>query len=347
MTGVAAPVSGAPADATPAPKRLTMVEACRRALAEALEEDPSVFLLGEDIADEEGGGSFKVTKGLSERFGTDRVRTTPISEQAIVGAAIGAAIAGMRPVAEIMLMNFITVAMDQIVNHAAKIRFMSGGTTNVPITIRTATGAGRGTGAQHSDSFEAWFAHTPGVKVVMPSGPAEAHGLLLSCIFDDDPCIFIEKKEIYGIRGEVGEPGARIPLGRANIARAGSDVTVIAYGGAVKESLAVAQSLADDGIKVEVLDLRTISPWDKETVLTSVSRTNAAVVVHEAVRQFGVGAEISATIHEELFSQLRAPVGRVASKNLPVPFAPSLEKAFLYSGADIDAAVRGTLERRR
>ena len=314
MTTVAQPVTGI--------RKVTFGEACRLALAEAMEADPSVFILGEDIGDAETGGTFKVTKGLSTRFGTERVRTTPISEQAIIGAAIGAAIAGMRPVAEIMLMNFTTVAMDQIVNHAAKLRFMSGGMTSVPITIRTATGAGRGTGAQHSDMLEAWFAHTPGLKVVMPSSPAEAKGLLLSCIFDDDPCIFVEKKEIYGMRGELGEPGERIPLGQARVARRGEHATVIAYGGAVGESLAVAAQLAQEGIEAEVIDLRTISPWDRDTVLSSVARTKRAVVVHEAVRQFGVGAEISATIAEELFGDLAAPVRRVASKNLPVPFSP-------------------------
>jgi acetoin:2,6-dichlorophenolindophenol oxidoreductase subunit beta len=323
-------------------RKVTFGEACRLALEEALDSDPSVFLLGEDIGDAEGGGTFKVTKGLSTRFGTDRVRTTPISEQAIIGAAIGAAIAGMRPVAEIMLMNFATVAMDQIVNHAAKLRFMSGGMTSVPITIRTATGAGRGTGA-HSDMLEAWFAHTPGLKVVMPSSPTEARGLLLSCIFDDDPCIFVEKKEIYGMRGEAGEPRERIPLGQARVARRGEHVTVIAYGGAVGDSLAVAAQLAQEGIEAEVIDLRTISPWDRDTVLSSVARTKRAVVVHEAVRQFGVGAEISATIGEELFGELAAPVRRVASKNLPVPFSPALERAFLYSRDDIEQAVRSVV----
>jgi pyruvate dehydrogenase E1 component beta subunit len=321
-------------------KKVTIVEAVRSALEEAMALDPTVFTLGEDIGDAEGGGTFKVTKGLSTEFGTERVRTTPISEQAIVGAAIGAAIAGLRPVAEIMLMNFVTVAMDQIVNHAAKLRFMSGGETGVPITIRMATGAGRGTGAQHSDMLEAWFAHVPGLKVVMPSSPAEAKGLLLSCIFDDDPCIFIEKKEIYGMRGALLAPGERIPLGQANIARAGRDVTIIAYSGAVNESLAVAESLADDGIDAEVIDLRTISPWDRTTVLESVARTRGAVVVHEAVRQFGVGAEVSATIHEELFGDLVGPVQRVASKNLPVPFSSALEQEFLYSRDDIAQAVR-------
>src|SRR3984957_14626447 len=330
-----------------ASQTMSFTDAYRMALDEALESDPSVLLLGEDIGDKEGGGVFKVTKGLSTKYGAHRVRTTPISEQAILGAAVGAALAGMRPVAEIMLMNFITVAMDQIVNHAAKLRFMSGGQTGVPITIRTATGAGRGTGAQHSDMLEAWFAHMPGLKVVMPSSPAEARGLLLSCIFDDDPCIFVEKKEIYGMRGELGEPGERIPLGQARVARHGEHVTVIGYGGAVGESLAVAARLAQEGIEAEVIDLRTISPWDRETVLSSVGRTKRAVVVHEAVRQFGVGAEISATIHEELFGELAAPVQRVASKNLPVPFSPALERAFLYSRDDIEQAVRSVADARR
>lgn len=321
-------------------KKVTIVEAVRSALEEAMELDPTVFVLGEDIGDAEGGGTFKVTKGLSTQFGTDRIRTTPISEQAIVGAAIGAAIAGMRPVAEIMLMNFVTVAMDQLVNHAAKLRFMSGGETGVPITVRMATGAGRGTGAQHSDMLEAWFAHVPGLKVVMPSSPAEAKGLLLSCIFDDDPCVFVEKKEIYGMRGPLLPPGERIPLSTAGIARAGKDVTIVAYGGAVAESLAVAEAIAADGVEAEVIDLRTISPWDRDTVLGSVARTKRAVVVHEAVRQFGVGAEISSVVHEELFGDLHAPVQRVASKNLPVPFSPPLEKAFLYNRDDITEAIR-------
>jgi acetoin:2,6-dichlorophenolindophenol oxidoreductase subunit beta len=319
----------------------TFVEACRLALQVALATDPHVFILGEDIGDAEGGGTFRVTKGLSTEFGTDRVRTTPISEQAIVGAAIGAAIAGLRPVAEIMLMNFMTVAMDQIVNHAAKLRFMSGGATSVPITIRTATGAGRGAGAQHSDMVEAWLAHVPGLKVVMPSNPADAKGLLLSCIFDNDPCVFIEKKELYGMRSTIPLGDVRIPLGKATLVREGADVSIIAYGGAVRESLTAAGNLAEDGVSAEVVDLRTISPWDREFVLNSVAKTRAAVVVHEAVQQFGVGAEVSATIHENLFAELKSAVQRVASRNVPVPFAPNLEKAYLYSSLDIqDAAKR-------
>lgn len=317
-----------------------MADASRIAIREAMLADPTVFVLGEDIGDQNGGGTFKVTKGLSTEFGAQRVRTTPISEQAIIGTAIGAAIAGMRPVAEIMLMNFMTVAMDQITNHAAKLRYMSGGQTNVPLTIRTATGAGRGTGAQHSDMLEAWFAHTPGLKVVMASSPAETVGLLSSCIFDDDPCIFIEKKERYGVRGAAPEPGYRIPLGVANAVRPGSDITLIGYGGAVSDMVAAADQMAQEGVQAEVIDLRTISPWDQATVLASVARTRRAVVVHEAVQQFGVGAEISSRIHEELFGELAGPVARVASKNVPVPFARSLEDAYVYQVVDIVEAAR-------
>jgi len=234
--------------------------------------------------------------------------------------------------------------MDQIVNHAAKLRYMSGGETSVPITIRTATGAGNGTGAQHSDMLEAWFAHVPGLKVVMPSSPAEAKGLLLSAIFDDDPVVFVEKKEMYGTRGELPGPGVRIPLGKANVARAGRDITIIGYGGAVPQSLKAAEALAGEGLEAEVIDLRTVSPWDQATVLESVARTRAAVVVHEAVRQFGVGAEVSSVIHEELFGDLVAPVQRVASKNLPVPFSRPLEQAFLYTSDDVAAAARTALD---
>lgn len=320
--------------------KISFADATREALRAAMKADEEVFLLGEDIADREGGGTFKVTNGLSTEFGEGRVRTTPISEQAIIGAAIGTAIVGMRPVAEIMLMNFMAVAMDQITNHAAKLRFMSGGQTNVPLTIRTATGAGWGTAAQHSDMLEAWFAHTPGLKVVMASNPADQAGLLTSAIFDDDPCIVIEKKEMYSVRGPKPETlCSPIPLGQAAIARAGRDVTVIGYGGAIPDSLAVAEDLAADGIDVEVIDLRTIAPWDERTVLESVARTKRAVVVHEAVGPFGTGAEISSRIHEELFGELTGPVARVTSRPSPVPFATSLEAAYVYNQNDIAAAI--------
>lgn len=327
----------------PSVTKINFTQAINMAMDEAMAADPRVILLGEDIADGQGGGVFTATRGLSTKYGTARVRSTPIAEQAIVGAAIGAALVGYRPVAEIMLMNFMTVAMDQIVNHAAKLRFMSGGQTSVPITIRTATGGGAGFGGQHSDMLEAWFAHVPGLKVVMASNPADAKGLLLSCIEDDDPCIFIEHTLAYGVSGAPPPPNYRVPLGSACVTRAGTDVSVISYGPAVAQSLAVADSLAADGISVEVVDLRTIAPFDQQTVLESVAKTKRAVVVHEAVKSFGVGAEVSSCIHEALFSELKAPVGRVGSAYCAVPFSPVLEKAYLFNRAGVEAAIRRTL----
>ena len=319
---------------------INFAQASNMAMDEALGSDDSVFLLGEDIADREGGGVAKVTAGLSTKYGAHRVRSTPISEQAIAGAAVGAAIAGMRPVAEIMLMNFVTVAMDQLVNHAAKIRFMSGGQTSVPLTIRTMSGAGMGSGGQHSDMLEAWLAHVPGLKVVTGSSPAEVKGLLLSCIFDDDPCVFIECMPQYWTPGPAPEPGLRIPLGKANVLREGSDVTVISYGRPIADIVPIADALAGDGISVEIVDLRTISPLDESTILTSVAKTKRAVVVHEAVEQFGVGAQVSARIAEELHGELRSPTRRVASRNAPVPFSKVLEDEYLYKASDIEAAIR-------
>jgi pyruvate/2-oxoglutarate/acetoin dehydrogenase E1 component len=326
-----------------ATEKMNTVQALNMALHEAMASDPSVIVLGEDVADPQGGGVVKVTQGLSNRFGVSRVRSTPIAEQAIIGAAIGAAIVGMRPVAEIMLMNFTTVAMDQIVNHAAKLRFMSGGQTHVPLTIRTMTGVGFATGGQHADMLEAWFAHTAGLKVVAPSSPADAAGLLLSCIFDDDPCIFIENLPTYWATGPAAVPGLRIPLGKANVLRSGSDVTVIGYSRPITDIVAVAAKLEKEGISVEVIDLRTISPWDKQTVLASVAKTSRAVIVHEAVRNFGVGAEISSVIYEELFGQLKAPIQRIAGVNAPVPFSKPLEAAFAPGRTQIEAAIRAVL----
>lgn len=249
----------------------------------------------------------------------------------------------MRPVAEIMLMNFTTVAMDMIVNHAAKLRFMSGGQTHVPLTIRTMTGAGYGTAGQHADYLEAWFAHTAGIKVVAPSSPADAYGLLLSCIFDDDPCLFIENMPSYRTQGPAPELGQRIALGKAHIVRPGNDVTLVSYSRTVLDCLAVADELAADGVAAEVIDLRTISPLDMETVLRSAARTKRAIIVHEAVKPFGVGAEIAARLNEELFGQLVAPVQRVGAIHSAVPFAKNLEKEFIPTHARIEAAVRGTL----
>jgi pyruvate/2-oxoglutarate/acetoin dehydrogenase E1 component len=328
---------------TTASRKVNTIQAVNMALDEAMALDPNVILLGEDIADEQEGGIVGVTKGLSAKHGKARVRSTPISEQAIVGAAIGAAMVGMRPVAEIMLMNFTTVAMDMIVNHAAKLRFMSGGQTQVPITIRTMTGAGFGTGGQHADYLEAWFAHTAGLKVVAPSSPAEAYGLMLSCIFDDDPCLFIENMPSYWNPGEAPVPGQRIPLGKARIARVGADVTVISYSRILQDCAQVAERLAKEGISVELVDLRTISPLDEATLLQSVGKTRRAVVVHEAVRPFGVGAEIAAMLHERLFGRLKAPVQRVGAPHCPVPFSKPLEQAFLPQPSAIEAAIRQAL----
>jgi pyruvate dehydrogenase E1 component beta subunit len=325
--------------------KINFIQGLQMALDEAMAADENVIVLGEDVGDDQGGGVFKVTKGLSTKYGRDRVRSTPISEQAIIGAAVGAAITGLRPVAEIMLMNFVTVAMDQIVNHAAKLRFMSGGQTHVPLVIRTTTGSGVGFGGQHSDMLEAWFAHVPGLRVVMASNPADAKGLLLAAIEDDDPVIMIENILSYRLTGSAPVPGYRVPLGKAAIAREGDDVTVIAYGRAVLDALAVAERLTAEGVSVEVIDLRTIAPFDEATVFASVAKTRRAVVVHEAVRAYGTGAEISSRIHEELFDSLRAPVGRVGSRYSPVPFSPPLEKAWIYSQDQIASAIKATLDR--
>lgn len=324
-------------------KTMNTLQAVNLALDDALAGDPNVILLGEDIGDGQGGGVVGVTKGLSTKYGEARVRSTPIAEQAIVGAAIGAALAGMRPVAEVMLMNFTTVAMDMIVNHAAKLRFMSGGQTHVPITIRTMTGAGSGNGGQHSDYLEAWFAHTAGIKVVAPSSPEDAYGLLLSCIEDDDPCMFIENIQSYWTPGAVPKRGVRIPLGKAKVVQEGGDVTVISYSRVLNDCAAVAKRLADEGIGVELLDLRTIAPFDVETIIESVEKTGRAVIVHEAVKNFGVGAEIAACINEHLHGRLKSKVIRVGAPYCPVPFAKALESAFVPGEACIEAAIRAAV----
>lgn len=325
------------------PRMILGAEAALQALDYCMERDPNVLLFGEDVADREGGGVMGASKGLSTKYGDMRVRSTPIAEQAIIGAAIGSAIAGMRPVAEIMLFNFITVAMDQIVNHAAKIRYMSGGQTSVPLTIRTQASVGAGLGGQHSDMYEAWFAHVPGIKVVVPSNHADWTGLLTEAILDDDPVLFVEPLVLARAKGVAAPIGHRVPLGKAAVAREGTDVTIVGYGRPIIDALAVAEKLAKENISVEVVDLRTVSPWDKETVLSSVAKTGRCVVTHEAVREFGCGAEIAATISEELFGDLKAAVRRVASRNTPVPVSPPLERAFMWSQPRIEAAVRQTL----
>jgi acetoin:2,6-dichlorophenolindophenol oxidoreductase subunit beta len=323
-------------------EKMNFVQAINLAIQDAMEEDASVLVLGEDVADGQEGGIAGVTKGLSSRW-PDRVRSTPIAEQAIVGAAIGASIVGKKPVAEIMLMNFTTVAMDMIVNHAAKLRFMSGGQTGVPLVIRTMTGAGFGSGGQHCDYLEAWFAHTAGLKVVAASTPADAYGLMRSCIDDPDPCIFIENLPSYWATGPAPVRGERIPLGKAKVVREGRDVTVISYARVMNDCLAVVEKLAEEGVDVELIDLRTVAPWDRDTVLESVRKTGRAVIVHEAVKPFGAGAEIAATISESLFGQLKAPVQRIGSNFSATPAARNLEAAFLPGQDQIGQAIRTTL----
>ena len=323
--------------------KLNGIQAINAAMFEAMEADAKVLVLGEDIADREGGGVTGTMRGLSTKFGTDRVCTTPISEQAIIGAAIGAAMMGYKPVAEIMLMNFTAVCMDMIFNHAAKLRFMSGGQTSVPITIRTLTGAGWQTAGQHSDHLEGWFAHAAGIKVVCPSNPADMKGLLLSCIQDPDPCIFVENGMTLFVPGEVAAEQGPIPLGKAKVVAEGTDLTIITWSAQVMRSQMALAGLAEAGISAEIIDLRTISPWDKEAVLASVAKTGRALVVHEAVRNFGPGAEIAATISEELFGQLKAPVRRLGGAQCAVPFAKVLEDAFLPQPDDIVAAAKAMM----
>lgn len=323
-------------------EQINTIQAINWALDDAMAADPRVLVFGEEVADAEGGGIMGCTKGLSSKYGS-RARSTPISEMAFSGAAVGAAIAGMRPVVEIMLMNFVAVCMDQFTNHAAKLRYMSGGQTHVPMVIRTMTGSGFQTGGQHSDFLEAWFCHTPGMKVVMPSNPADAYGLMRGAIADDDPVLYIEHMASYWNPGAAPTRGNIIPIGKANIVKPGKDVTVIGYSRSMLDIPVVAKKLEKDGIDCEIIDLRTVSPLDMDTILSSVKKTGRAVVVHEAVKSFGVGAEVSARIHENLFRELKAPVERVAAKDTPVPFAKQLEAAFLYSHSELEDAIRKTL----
>jgi pyruvate dehydrogenase E1 component beta subunit len=324
---------------------MTGQQAINAALAEAMEADPKVILLGEDIADPEGGGVSGTTRGLSTRFGEHRVRSTPISEQAIIGAAIGAAMAGYKPVAEIMLMNFTTVAMDMIVNHAAKLRFMSGGQSQVPMVIRTMTGAGYQTAGQHADFLEAWFCHTAGIKVVAASNPADFKGLMLSCIADPDPCMFIEAGQSIRTPGEVAVDQGPIPLGKARIHQEGRDVTIVSYSTQFLRCVTAVQELEEAGISVELIDLRTIAPWDRDTVMASAEKTGRLIVAHEALRAFGPGAEIAATVQEELFGKLKAPVRRLGAPYCAVPFSKPLETGFLVQPADVVACAKELMAR--
>jgi pyruvate dehydrogenase E1 component beta subunit len=311
------------------------------ALADAMAQDPTVVILGEDVA--VAGGPFGATRGLRDRFGPQRVLDTPISEAAIAGAAVGAALSGLKPVLEIMFMDFMTLAMDAIVNQGAKARFMFGGQCSVPLVVRTPHGGGLNAGPQHSQCLEAWFAHVPGLKVVCPSDPMSAYGLLRSAISDPDPVIFVENKSLYATKAEVSEPMPNVPIGKGAVVRQGRDVTIVAYGAAVRTSQQAAAMLGDDGIEVEIVDLRTLQPWDADTVLSSVRRTHRLVVVHEAVESFGVGAEIAARMADVGFDTLEGPITRVGAPFMPVPFARSLEAAYLPSTEAVCRAVRRTL----
>ena len=317
-------------------------EAIVEAMAEEMERDETVFVMGEDIA--EFGGSYKTTAGLLEKFGKERVRNTPIAEQGIVGAALGAALMGMRPVAELMYIDFSAVAMDQIVNQVAKVRYMFGGKAKTALVIRTQGGAGRSSAAQHAQSLEAWFVHVPGLKVVMPSTPRDAKGLLKSAIRDDDPVFFIEHKLLYLQKGPVPEEEYTVPLGVAEVKREGRDVTIVATSSMVGRSLQAAAELEKEGVSCEVVDPRTLFPLDKETILASVRKTGRLLVTHEAVQRCGWGAEIAAIAAREAFDYLDAPIVRVCAKETPVPFSPKLEGHVIPNKDDVIAGVRTLLQ---
>src|SRR5712691_1574718 len=320
---------------------LSYREAVRDALSQAMRRDDDGFIMGEDIA--EMGGSMGVTQGMLAEFGPDRVRNTPISEMAIVGAGIGAAMQGMRPVVEIMYEDFTTLAMEQLVNQAAKHRYMSGGQVTVPLTVRTQGGAGWSPGAQHAQQLEAWFVHVPGLKVVFPSTPTDVRGLLWSSIYDDNTVLFFEHRTLYPIREEVPDELEPIPLGQARVHREGKDVTVIATGRLVHESLGAAAEAEKEGISVEVVDPRTLQPLDEKALVESVKKTNRCVVAHEAVVRGGFGAEVAAVIQHQAFDWLDAPIERVGSKFAPVPFAPVMEEFVVPHEADVLEAIRRTV----
>lgn len=322
---------------------VTFTNAIRDGIAECMAADPTVFVAGEDVG--AYGGVWRTFLGLHERFGDARLVDTPISEQAIIGLGVGAAMAGLRPVVDLMFMDFVAVAMDQIVNQAAKMKYMFGGKARMPLTITSWPGAGVGAAAQHSQSLEAWLCHTPGLKVVMPATPADAKGLMISAIEDDNPVFFLGHKRLLGLSGPVPDGLRRVPLGEARIARPGTDVTIVALGVMVGEAEAAADELAAEGISAEVIDPRTLEPFDTAAVVRSVRTTNHAVVVHEAVRSGGFGAEISARIQEQAFDYLDAPVERVGAPFTPIPFTPDLERLYVPDAAGIAEACRRTLAR--
>jgi pyruvate dehydrogenase E1 component beta subunit len=324
-----------------AAREITYAEAIAEALRLEMRLDPRVFVMGEDVG--AFGGLFGGTKGLLDEFGPERVRDTPISEAALIGAGVGAALTGMRPMVEIQFMDFTACAMDQIVNQAAKIRFMLGGKANVPLVIRTPYGTGLKLASQHSQSLEAWFVHTPGLLVAMPSTPPDAKGLLVAALRDPNPVIFLEHKLLYPTRGPVPEEQYTIPFGQADIRRPGKDVSIVATGLMVSKALAAAEALAAEGIEAEVVDPRTLVPLDKAAIIGSVKKTGRLVVVHEAVKRGGFGGEIAGIVAEEAFDYLDAPIKRVAGRNVPIAFNELLERKAVPDVEDIVAAVRSLI----
>jgi pyruvate dehydrogenase E1 component beta subunit len=325
-------------------REITYAEAIREAMCEEMRRDPSVFILGEDIG--VYGGAFGVTKGMLAEFGDERVRDTPLSECVIAGAAVGAAVTGMRPIAEIMFSDFITIAMDQLVNQGAKIRYQFGGQVSVPMVLRTPGGSGTGAAEQHSQSLEAWVCHVPGLKVVIPSTPADAKGLLKTAIRDPDPVVFIEQKLLYRQKGPVPDASedVTIPLGAADVKRSGKDLTIVTYGRMVQRSLEAAAALASEGIEVEVIDIRSLVPLDAGCIIRSVKKTGKVMIVHEACRTGGFGGELAAVIADsEAFFYLDAPIRRVAGLDVPIPYNPVLEANVVPTLDAIVAAARDLL----
>ncbi|MHC6179765.1 alpha-ketoacid dehydrogenase subunit beta [Clostridium sp. JNZ X4-2] len=320
--------------------KITFSEAIKDAMSAKMRQDKNVLLFGEDVGP--FGGCFGVSQGMHEEFGEMRVRDTPISEGAILGCAIGSAATGLRPIAELMFMDFLTVGMDMLVNQAAKLRYMFGGKINLPMVVRVPCGAGFQGAAQHSQCLEAWVTHVPGLKVVYPTTAADAYGLMLTSIEDDNPVVFIEHKGLYPKKGNVDKNSAPIPFGVADIKKEGKDVTIVATGRMVDEALSAAKKLSEQGIDAEVIDPRTLFPFDKDTIFNSIRKTNRAVVVTEEAKRGGFGGEISAVISEELFDYLDAPVVRIGNYNVPIPFSPKLESYILPSSDKIVAAVKKT-----
>jgi acetoin:2,6-dichlorophenolindophenol oxidoreductase subunit beta len=330
----------APFPAQTETRQITYAEALNEALREEMRRDPNVFVLGEDVAVWGGGGIFGVTKGLVDEFSPERVRDTPISEEAIVAVAVGAAATGTRPVAEIMYVDFMGLAMEPLTNQAAKMRYMFGGKISLPLVIRAQQGGGRGNAAQHSQSLEAWFAHIPGLKVCVPSTPYDAKGLLKSAIRDDNPVVFLEHKVLYFAKGPVQEDEYTLPLGVADVKREGTDVTVVGLQLLVTYALEAAAELESDGISVEVIDPRTVSPLDVDTIVNSVKKTGRLLIAHQAYEQGGIGAEITARVQEAAFDYLDAPIQRVAGKNVPIPYNELLERAALPGKEEVVEAIR-------